>query len=62
MINSQGIKLQNGLRQGGNISKILLSLFLNDVQHYLSKNMQVGLNIPYQYLNSFFKNNSAFVC
>ena len=46
---------KNGLRQGENLSPILFSLFLNDVEHYLSKNMQVGLNIHDQYFNSYLR-------
>ena len=46
---------KNGLRQGENLSPILFSLFLNDVEHYLSKNIQVGLNIHDQYFNSYLR-------
>ena len=46
---------KTGLRQGENLSPLLFSLFLNDVEFYLAKNMQVGLNIHDRYFDSFLR-------
>lgn len=46
---------RNGLRQGENLSPILFSLFLNDVEFFLSKNKQVGLNIYDRHFDSFLR-------
>ena len=45
----------NGLRQGENLSPILFSLFVNDMEHYLSNNSSVGLNFPNNDLQSLLK-------
>ena len=45
----------NGLRQGENISPVLFSLFLNDLEHCLSKNDSIGLNLYDSDLRSFLK-------
>ena len=46
---------KTGLAQGKNLSPLLFSLFLNDVEFYLAKNMQVGLNIHDRYFVSFIR-------
>lgn len=53
--NSTFFQCNNGLRQGENLSPILFSLFVNDMEHYLSNNSSVGLNFPNSDLQSFLK-------
>ena len=52
---SMFFQCNNGLRQGENLSPVLISLFLNDLEHHLSKNNSVGLNLYDCDLRSFLK-------
>ena len=52
---SMFFQCNNGLRQGENLSPVLFSLFLNDLEHCLSKNDFIGLNLFDSDLRSFLK-------